>query len=89
MKLRKQLDTVLKTYIKTFEKKYKLSFDYAVNDDLMNILAFGDYFVNIQDVIIDIDSDSNEFINWYNVILEKSYLNEPTCNYQNWINGFR
>lgn len=57
MKLRNKLDSTLKEYIRLFEEKHEVFFDYAVGDDLMGLLCFGDYLFTTRDVICDIDND--------------------------------
>ena len=57
MQLRNKLDNILKEYIRLFEEKHEIFFDYAVGDDLMGLLCFGDYLFTTRDVIYDIDND--------------------------------
>ena len=39
--MRKELDKIIKKYISEFEKKHDLLFEFAVNDDLLDVLSFG------------------------------------------------
>ena len=57
MQLRDKLDNILKEYIRLFEEKHEVFFDYAVRDDLTGLLCFGDYLFTMRDVIYDIDND--------------------------------
>ena len=57
MKIREKLDDILKEYIRLFEEKHEVFFDYAVGDDLMGLLCFGDYLFAINYIIYDIDND--------------------------------
>jgi hypothetical protein len=57
MKLRNKLDSTLKEYIRLFEEKHEVFFDYAIRDDLMGLLCFGEYLFAVGDVIYDIDND--------------------------------
>ena len=70
--LKEKADKLAMKYIKEFEKKYELYFEFAVADDYFNVLNFGDYFVNFSDVkyCIDNNVDSELFFNWYNDNLE-------------------
>ena len=43
MRLRDKLDNILKEYIRLFEEKHEVFFDYAVGDDLTGLLGFGEY----------------------------------------------
>lgn len=57
MRLRDKLDNILKEYIRLFEEKHEVFFDYAIRDDLMGLLCFGEYLFVVGDVIYDIDND--------------------------------
>ena len=57
MKLRDKLDRILKEYIRLFEEKHEVFFDYAIRDDLTGVLCFGEYLFAVGDVIYDIDND--------------------------------
>lgn len=58
MKLRTKLDKILKEYIAAFEKKHDCEFDFAVQDNLMDVICFdfSDYF-SMFDIVYDIDND--------------------------------
>ena len=91
--LRNQLNRILNKYISAFSEKHGIEFDYAIGDDLMNILCFHDYFVNITDVIHDIDNDSPKgvFFEWYNATLSNvvSADFDKSINYNSWCMGLR
>lgn len=56
--LRKELEETLMAYIRLFEKKHDVELWYAVDDDIMGVLNFGDeYFFNTTDIVYDIDHD--------------------------------
>ena len=57
MQLRNKLDEILKEYIRLFEEKHEVFFEFAVGDDLMGLLCFGGYLFTTRDVIYDIDND--------------------------------
>ena len=54
-KLRKDLDTALMAYVKKFERIHGVEHEWALNDDLMGILFFGDHCFSINDVIYDVE----------------------------------
>ena len=83
--LKQKADKLAIQYIKAFEKKYEVYFEFAVADDYFNVLNFGDYFVNFSDVkyCIDNNVDSELFFNWYNDNLEKKKKKESTQTYIN------
>ena len=80
--MKKQLEKVLKQYIKEFEKKQDLTFEFAVNDNLMEVISFGSvYFFNMSDIIYDVDNaiKENIIIEWLEYTLqEKDYINYRT-----------
>lgn len=80
--MKKQLEKVLKQYIKEFEKKQDLTFEFAVGDNLMEVISFGYvYFFNMSDIIYDIDNNIKEniIVEWCEyTIQEKDYINYRT-----------
>lgn len=80
--MKKQLEKVLKQYIKEFEKKQDLTFEFAVGDNLMEVISFGYvYFFNMSDIIYDIDNNIKEniIVEWLEYTLqEKDYINYRT-----------
>ena len=80
--MKKQLEKVLKQYIKEFEKKQDLTFEFAVDDNLMEVISFGCvYFFNMSDIIYDIDNNIKEniIVEWLEyTIQEKDYINYRT-----------
>lgn len=80
--MKKQLEKVLKQYIKEFEKKQDLTFSFAVDDNLMEVISFGSvYFFNMSDIIYDVDNaiKENIIIEWLEYTLqEKDYINYRT-----------
>ena len=80
--MKKQLEKVLKQYIKEFENKQDLTFEFAVNDNLMEVISFGSvYFFNMSDIIYDVDNaiKDNIIIEWVEYTLqEKDYINYRT-----------
>ena len=80
--MKKQLEKVLKQYIKEFEKKQDLTFEFAVDDNLMEVISFGCvYFFNMSDIIYDIDNNikENMIVEWFEyTIQEKDYINYRT-----------
>ena len=80
--MKKQLEKVLKQYIKEFENKQDLTFEFAVDDNLMEVISFGSvYFFNMSDIIYDVDNaiKENMIIEWLEYTLqEKDYINYRT-----------
>ena len=80
--MKKQLEKVLKQYIKEFENKQDLTFEFAVDDNLMEVISFGSvYFFNMSDIIYDVDNaiKENIILEWLEYTLqEKDYINYRT-----------
>ena len=80
--MKKQLEKVLKQYIKEFENKQDLTFEFAVDDNLMEVISFGSvYFFYMSDIIYDVDNaiKENIIIEWLEYTLqEKDYINYRT-----------
>lgn len=92
MKLRNKLDNILKEYINLFKEKHEVFFDYAVGDDLMGLLCFGDYLFTIHDIVYDIDSDlpKNLIFQWQDDSFD-SIINpqHAKMNFQSYARGLR
>lgn len=87
--MRKKLDEILKKYIKLFEKKHSLNFEFAVNDDLLDVISFGSvYFFSIDDIIFDIDTNQPKglIIQWLEESLE---YKDKIINYKSYSKGLR
>lgn len=86
--MRKKLNKILKKYIKKFEKKHGLTFEFAVEDDLMDVICFGDVlFFSIHDIIYDIDTKQPKglIIEWlYDSMYQDKYIN-----FQSYSKGLR
>lgn len=79
-KLRERLDGIIMEYIKLFEKKHNMNFEFAVSDDLTDVLCFGDiYYFSMNDVVFDIDNKLKKglTIEWleYNLENQDKYVN--------------
>lgn len=77
--MRRKLNKILKKYIKKFEKKHGLTFEFSVSDDLMDVICFGDVlFFSINDIVYDIDTKQPEglIIDWlYDSMYQDKYIN--------------
>lgn len=92
MRLRDKLDNILKEYIRLFEEKHEVFFDYAIRDDLMGVLCFGEYLFAVGDVIYDIDNDlsKNLIFQWQDDSFDS--LKNPQhakMNFQSYARGLR
>mgnify|MGYP003615410022 FL=1 len=82
--MKKQLEKVLKQYIKEFEKKQDLTFEFAVDDNLMTSIFFenGIHFY-MTDIIYDIDNNIEKGLidKWVEYVL----INESCINYRTYL----
>ena len=83
--LKEKADKLAMKYIKEFEKKYEVYFEFAVADNYFDVLNFGDYYVNFTDIKYCIDNNvsSESFFNWYEDNLEFNFLKESERIYIN------
>ena len=83
--LKEKADKLAMKYIKAFEKKYEVYFEFAVADNYFDVLNFGDYYVNFTDIKYCIDNNvsSESFFNWYEDNLEFNFLKESERIYIN------
>ena len=92
MRLRDKLDDILKEYIRLFEEKHEVFFEFAVEDDLMGIICFGDWYFNISDIIYDIDNDlpQNLIFKWQeDRINDDKNPQHAKMNFQSYAMGLR
>ena len=78
-RLREELEEILMRYIRKFEKKHDVQLQYAVDDDIMGVLNFGDaYFFDATDVVYGIDHNlpKEMVLDWYNDTID--YHKNPT-----------
>lgn len=91
--LRKELEEILKLYIRKFEAKHDVEMQYAVDDDITGVLDFGDiYFFNVTDVIYDIDHDLPKglILQWAKDSVDDSKNpTRQTINLQSYAKGLR
>lgn len=59
---------------------------YWVADDRGGILAAADYFINLSDIILDLEADAPKGVweAWYSAQIESG----DTCNYKHWLMGY-
>lgn len=78
-------------YLAAFAEKHEFSkYDCSwVADQPGGIASIGDYFVNMQDIITDIDTDAHpdEWLAYYDYSLDCHGLGLTCCNYQSWLRG--
>ena len=91
-KLRKALEKAIKAYIYEFEKKHGVELEFAVADDLMGVLCFGDNYFSTNDVIYDVDNKLpvNLIFEWQSEGIDTHFAgNTKTINLQSYAKGLR
>lgn len=88
MCLRNNLDCAILLYIDAFIQKHELVFEHEINDDLTDMLCFGEYHFTLNDIVHDIDTNQPKglILEWHDtdtIINFKSYCmglrNEHLC----------
>ena len=78
-------------YLAAFVKKHEFPMHDCswVADEPGGIASIGDYFVNMQDIITDIDTDAHpdEWFAYYDYSMECHGFGLTCCNYQSWLKG--
>jgi hypothetical protein len=91
-KLRTALDAAITNYIKAFEDKHGVFFEWAVVDDLTGVLNFGDYYFSMPDIVYDIDNKLplNLIFEWQEAGLNAHFLgNGKQINLHSYAKGLR
>lgn len=87
--MKDQLKKALEKYIKEFSKKHDLTFEFAVNDNLLDVISFGSvYFFSIDDIVFDIDTNQTKglIVQWLEESLESK---NQEINYRSYAKGLR
>jgi|JI10StandDraft_1071094.scaffolds.fasta_scaffold694316_3 hypothetical protein len=85
--LRASFNLVAKDYIAAFEKKQGLEFDGWVGDFVGGSACFGDHFIHLDDIRIDIDNGvrKGDIIAW----LVGNSLSKDPVNFYSWTHGMK
>lgn len=92
-KVRQLYEDGCNAYLQLFCEKHEFDFEDAkdcwVSGDVGGITSCGDYFVDMQTIIDDIDLDASEdaFFQWYDYCLRCYEFNLNTPNFKSFING--
>lgn len=91
MSLQSDYRKACNAYLEEFANKHGFSMhDCAwIADEPGGIASIGDYFVNMQEIITDIDTDAHpdEWLAYYDYSMECHQLGLTCCNYQSWLKG--
>ncbi len=70
-------------YISEFEEKHNVSFEEWVCS-IGGIALLSDFYVDYKDIKFDIDTKQHEdnFIEWYDITLDKAMQNKTTISYK-------
>lgn len=87
-KLKKRYDNICNTYVKVFCEKQEMDFEGWVGDTVGSIACCNDFFFDLSDIILDIDTNQEQgyIINWYYDNLETE---DKNINYYSYIKGLR
>lgn len=85
--LRVNFKNAVSDYVAAFELKHNLKLDYWIADQIGTIASFGDYFIDFNDIRLDIDNktDKNHFFNWYDLSLDLGACGKKGVNYYTYL----
>lgn len=87
-KHKKELDLVIEKYVKLFEKKHDVYFEFWVLDRTGTIACFSnEYYIDFDDLRLDLEENISKkmFFAWYELALNLGLKNEPIINYRTFI----
>lgn len=93
-KLNERFESVCDEYLEAFCLKHDLCVDYDwVGNEVGGVVIIGDYFINFDDIRLDIDKNASEpcFFKWYYVALDYANENGTTegcMNYKSYLMGY-
>jgi len=89
--LQKNLKKAIDDYITAFEKKQDIEFEQFVDDSIIGIVVFADYYFNMSDIVLDINANQpkDSIFNWYNETIDAAMAEKQTINYLSWTKGMR
>lgn len=85
------LNNSIGEYVKLFEKKHGLSFDFWAADMVGTVACFSDYYIDFEDIRLDLEKDAPKglFLEWYDITLDAHLSKERIINYYSYLKGFR
>ena len=94
-KKRKTLQTMYRNACNNYLEAFAEKHDFDVRDcdwvgnEPGGIATVGDYYVDMQTIIHDIDSDApeEEFVKWYDYQMSCAEAELTSCNFQSWLRG--
>ena len=89
--LESSFNDIVMSYIIEFEEKHTITFDFFVGKNVGQVAMFGDYYIDFDDIRLDIDKNVNEslFFEWYDGTTSRALEEKPTVNYESYVMGFR
>lgn len=91
-KLKKDYEKACMNYIKAFEKKHEVYFEFWIANRVGEVASFGDIFTfHFSDVKFDIDNNAEKgkIFEWHEYCLEIYRKKERFVNYQSYLMGAR
>jgi len=82
-----RLNKSIEVYVKLFEKKHDIYFEFWVADLTGTIACFSnEYYIDFNDIRFDLENeiDKKQFLEWYDVSLDLALEGKQTINYKTW-----
>lgn len=89
-KLKKDYDQACMNYIKAFEEKHEVYFEFWVAGRVGEIASFGDtFFFNLNEIKYDIDNEieTGKIFFWNDYCIQRHFENKPQVNFRNYCKG--
>ena len=90
MNLQPDYKDIVMKYINEFSEKHSVTFDYFVGDKMGEVCVFSNYFIDFNDLRLDLDNNIPEetFFKWYDETLIRATNNKQVLNYETFSKGF-
>lgn len=87
MKPKDKFNEIANLYIRLFEEKHEIDFDYWIGDEIGGVADFNSYCLNYDDVRRDIDEevDKTVFFAWY----DYNFNTDQYVNYKSWLMNYK
>lgn len=83
-------DKAANNIVKLFCDKHEYDIDdMDVTGTAWNIINIADYYLSLEDIMLDIIHDRDDIHEWYSQTLDRGLENKQTMNFISWIRGLR
>lgn len=90
--LKKELELAISKYVKLFEKKHDIDFEFWVADLTGTIGCFSnEWYIDFETIRLDLEQnvDKGLFFDWYDLSFESHIKDEPVINYYTFLKQYK